>query len=75
MSCPECALSNQAEFSAEMVVHSSGLKNIDRPAVYVFPKILVCLDCGSARFIVPKSELASLADSVPTKIRALAAAG
>ena len=60
MSCPVCASSNQAEFSAEINIHFSGLKNLDRPSVLVFPKVLVCLDCGSSRFTVPEKELPHL---------------
>ena len=75
MTCPACALDNRVEFSAEMIVHFGGLKNLDNPGTWVFSKLLVCLDCGAARFTVPKSELASLADSAPTKIRTMAAAG
>ena len=74
MSCPACSSCNQVEFSAEMVVHSSGLKNIDRPAVYVFPKILVCLDCGFSQFSVPESALVSLAVCTPQS-KAIAASG
>jgi hypothetical protein len=61
MSCLSCASGNQAEFSAEMIIHFSGLKNLDKPGVWVFPKLLVCLDCGFSRFTTPESELALLA--------------
>jgi len=29
--------------------------------VWVFPKLIVCLDCGTTEFTVPKSELHQLA--------------
>jgi len=61
MSCPVCASSNQAEFSAEINIHFSGLKNLDRPSVLVFPKVVVCLDCGFAEFTVPEDKLPHLA--------------
>ena len=61
MSCPECASSNQSEFPTEMMIHLLGLKNVDNPGVWVFPKLLVCLDCGFARFTVQRPELALLA--------------
>jgi len=61
MSCPLCGSGNQAERTAEMVVHVSGLKNLDNPGVWVFSEVLVCLDCGSSLFTVPKTELASIA--------------
>ena len=66
MSCPSCASEIQVEFPAEMMFHFSGLKNIDVPGVWVFPKVLVCLGCGVARFSVPETELALLANTTPT---------
>jgi hypothetical protein len=61
MSCRLCESGNEAEFDAEMIIHFSGLKNLDKPGVWVFPKLLVCLSCGSSYFTVPESELAVLA--------------
>jgi hypothetical protein len=66
MSCPSCSSSNQAEFSSEIMMHLSGAKNLDKPGVWVFAKISVCLDCGFARWTVPPSELAQLAAGAPT---------
>jgi hypothetical protein len=61
MSCRLCGSSNDAELAAAMTIHFSGLKNLDNPGVLVFPKLLVCLDCGFARFTVPETALASVA--------------
>jgi len=60
MFCPQCASGNQAELSAEMMIHFSGLKNLDKPGLFVFPGVLFCLDCGFSRFTVPEPELALL---------------
>jgi hypothetical protein len=65
MPCTRCASGKQAEFGTEMVIHPSGLKKLDMPGVFVFPKVLVCLDCGFSQFNVPKSELALLARGTP----------
>jgi hypothetical protein len=62
MACKSCTSGNQAEFSSEICIHFSGLKNIDKPGVLIFPKVLVCLDCGSTRFTVPQPELLLLSD-------------
>lgn len=65
MSCLLCASGNQAEFGGEILIHFRGLKNLDKTPVWVFPKLLVCLDCGSSRFMTPESELALLARGTP----------
>jgi hypothetical protein len=61
MSCPLCVSDHLAELPVEMMIHFTGLKNIDRQGVLLFPKLLVCLDCGFSRFTTPETELASLA--------------
>ena len=49
MSCLLPASGNQAEFGGEILIHFRGLKNLDKPSGWVFPKLFVCLDCGSSR--------------------------
>ena len=55
--------STKGKFSGEMAIHFPGLKNIDKPIVRVFPKIVVCLDCGTAEFALAEAELRQLAKS------------
>jgi len=64
MSCLLCGSGNEAELTAEMVIHFSGLKNLDKPGVWVFPKLFVCLDCGYSHFTVPQRELDSIAHTL-----------
>jgi hypothetical protein len=61
MSCPLCVSDHVAEFPVEMIIHFTGLKNIDRQGVLLFPKLLVCLDCGFSWFTTPETELGLLA--------------
>jgi hypothetical protein len=61
MHCKSCGSVNQSKFIGEMGIRSPGLKNIDKPVVWVFPKLVVCLDCGIAEFAVPEAELRLLA--------------
>jgi hypothetical protein len=61
--CPVCGSGNQSEFPSEMALHFSGLENLHKPHVMIFPKILLCLECGAARFTVPETELTSLANA------------
>lgn len=57
MRCAECMSANQVEFPTEMAMHFPRGKNLVKPPVLVFPKVLVCLDCGFSEFTVPKTEL------------------
>jgi hypothetical protein len=61
ISCKSCGAVNQKKFSAEMGIHLPDLKDIDKPVVWVFPEVVVCLDCGIAEFAVPEEELRQLA--------------
>jgi hypothetical protein len=76
MACLLCGSTNEKQFAAEMVIHLSGLRNIDNPGVWVFPKLVTCVDCGVVRFNVSKTELASLVGGAPRNERLpMAAAG
>jgi hypothetical protein len=57
MRCKSCGSFNLRRFTAEIGIHFPGLKNIDKPVVWVFPELFVCLDCGMAEFTVPEAEL------------------
>jgi hypothetical protein len=67
--CPSCRSNNQAEFASEMIVHFSGLENLDKPGVWVFSKLSICFDCGFLQSRIPASELAQLAASAASKDR------
>ncbi len=47
MAC-KCGSFNQSKFIAEMGIRSPGPKHIDKPVVWVFPELAVCMDCGKA---------------------------
>ena len=71
MSCLSCGSKKQAQLSAEMLIHFKGLENLDKPGVWVFPKLLVCLDCGFSQSTVPPRELASLSAGISDRKRVL----
>ena len=60
MPCTVCESGNQREFSAEVNIHLPFVRNDGNPGVFVFPRILVCLDCGGSWFITPASQLSDL---------------
>ena len=57
MSCKSCHSENQSSFNGEIALHFPGLKGLNKPIVWVFPKLLVCLDCGFTEFAIPETEL------------------
>jgi hypothetical protein len=54
-------------FTSEIAVHFPGLQNVDKPTVFVFPKLLVCLDCGFTEFAIPETELLLLGKDGATR--------
>jgi hypothetical protein len=56
--CESCGSQNLEKFIAEIAIHSHDIRT---PLVFVFPKILVCMNCGrlepAEEFVVPKGEL------------------
>jgi len=60
MNCRSCGSGNRREFGTEINIHFPGLEGLDKPAVLVFPKVVVCLDCGFTQFTLPETELRQL---------------
>jgi hypothetical protein len=58
MLCKSCSSGNLRNFPTEIAVH---LKDIGRPHVFVFPEILVCLNCGFIESVIEKDKLEALA--------------
>ena len=63
MPCDFCYSANQKAFPAEVNIHFPGLSELDKPTVWVFPLLLICLDCGLAIFTIDKSDLRALAEA------------
>src|SRR5215469_1260268 len=57
MFCKSCRSDSARRFPAEIAIHFPGLKNLDRPHVWLFPTLVICLNCGHAEFPIPKHEL------------------
>jgi hypothetical protein len=53
---------NERIFNGEVAIHFPGLKGLDMPIVWVFPKLKICLKCGVAQFELPENELQVLRD-------------
>ena len=62
MSCKSCQSEHQSNLNGEIGVHFPGLQGLDKPIVLVYPKLVVCLDCGFTEFAIPEIELRRLAE-------------
>jgi hypothetical protein len=63
MACKSCSSENQQKVRSEMIVHFSGLKNLDTPPIFSSPELLVCMDCGFTELDLPKTTLCQLTKS------------
>jgi hypothetical protein len=61
--CSSCQSVNQSTFNGEIAIHFPGLEGLEKPIVWVFPKLLVCLNCGFTEFAIPETELRQLTNS------------
>jgi hypothetical protein len=61
MACKKCRSERNKEFNAEINVHFPRREGQDEAAVLLFPKVMVCLECGFAEFTIPTKELPKLA--------------
>ena len=60
MGCKGCRSEKLKDFTSEIAIHFPGWKGLDKPIVWVFPKLLVCLDCGFVEFVLPAEQLEQL---------------
>jgi hypothetical protein len=65
--CNSCASEKQETFSAEIAIHFVGLEGLDKPIVWVFPHVRICLECGISEFSITKRELGVLATGLPAE--------
>ena len=54
-------------FNSEIAIHFPGLEGLDKPIVWVFPKVVVCFHCGFAEFAVPEREMQVLLQGSPVE--------
>jgi hypothetical protein len=53
---------NKRVFNGEVAIHFPGIKGLDIPVVWVFPKLKIYLNSGVAQFETPESVLQVLRD-------------
>jgi hypothetical protein len=58
--------SNRRQFRSEICIHVRG---IDKPAVFSFPLVSVCLECGSTEFMLGERELQDLRNEAVSEVQ------
>lgn len=62
MSCRACRSGNQCRFGSEINIHFPGMQGLDKPTVWAFPELVVCLDCGFTELQLEETEQCLLAE-------------
>ena len=65
MACKRCSSVKLKAFNGEIAIHFRGIEGLSKPIVWVFPEVLVCLECGMSDFTIPKRELDVLVTGSP----------
>jgi hypothetical protein len=60
MACKSCRSENLRNLYGELAIHFPGVKGLTKPIIWVFPKLMVCLDCGATELTIPEPELQRL---------------
>jgi hypothetical protein len=67
MVCKQCTSEDQSTFNGEVAIHFPERKGLDKPIVWSFPKLLVCLHCGFTEFTVLERDLQVLTHGSPVE--------
>ena len=63
MTCHSCHSSNHRTYPCELNIHFPGFEGLDRPTVWAFPRLLVCLDCGETTFTLSQDQVRELIET------------
>jgi hypothetical protein len=63
LQCRSCSASSLVELNSEICIHFPGLKGVDVEPIFAFPKLTVCLDCGSVQSDLSAKELDNVKES------------
>ena len=69
--CKSCGSENNGKLGGEIGLHFKGIGGLDKPIVFVFSEVVVCLSCGHAEFRVPETELRVLETNTPVENAAI----
>ena len=56
-------LRSRTTLTEKFAIHFPGIEGLDKPIVWVFPKLLVCLNCGFTEFAIPETEVRRIVEA------------
>jgi len=65
--CKSCASGNLKELGSEISVHFPGLDGLSKFPLFIFPMLVVCLDCGFTEFMFPERDLRMLEEGAESQ--------
>ena len=57
LSCGSCSSVNVIELASETCLHFPGQKGLNVEPIFIFPKTVVCLNCGSMQSSLEEREI------------------
>lgn len=57
LTCGSCRSANTIELAAETCLHFPGLSGLNVEPIIVFPKTVICLECGAMQSNLAQSEI------------------
>ena len=73
MTCSSCQSLHVRVYPAELNIHHPGMEGLDKPSVWAFPYLTVCLDCGATQFSLTDDQVRELGESDSSRLKAKAA--
>ena len=68
MTCKQCAAETLKDLNVEVTIHFPGSAGLNKTPVLAYPKLMICLKCGHAEFVLPDTQLEELWKSLPTSV-------
>jgi hypothetical protein len=62
--CKDCASTHLTVLDAEANIHFRGLKALNKPAIFIFSKLVVCLGCGLTQFKLEGQQVELLRENI-----------
>ena len=67
--CKSCASGNLKELRSEICIHLPWFESSNREPLFIFPKLIVCAECGFSEFLFPETQLRTVRECIENDVR------